>query len=73
MRSHMEVVLNQRPLAHRNIYGGILWRIFLRGPGIAENGKVVQVAVVRVNSTGTIWESTNPWLRFVRIKGFGEN
>jgi len=37
----MEVVLDQRFLAHRNIYGGILLRISLRSPGVAEYGKVV--------------------------------
>jgi hypothetical protein len=69
----MEVVLNQRLLAHRNIYGGILRRISLRGPIVAENGKVVQVAVIPANSRSTIWESTNPWLRFVRIRNIGEH
>lgn len=69
----MEVVLNQRLLAHRNIYGGILRRISLRGPGIAENGKVVQVVVIPANSSSTPWESANPWLCFVRIRDVSEN
>ena len=56
----MEVVLNQGHLAHRNIYGGILWRISLRGPGITENGKVVQIAEVPANRRSPTWESTNP-------------
>lgn len=69
----MEVVLNQWYLAHRDIYGGILRRISLRGPGIAENGKVVQAAEIPANSSCTIWEGTNPWLRFVRMINIGEN
>jgi len=69
----MEIVLNQRSLAHRNIYGGNLRRIPLRGLRIAENGKVVQVAVIPANSRSAIWESTNPWLRFMRIRNIGED
>ena len=73
MKAHMEVILNQRHLAHRNIYGGILRRISVRCPSIVENGKVVQVTVVPANSRTAIWESTHPWLCFVRIINIGEN
>ena len=65
MKAHMEAVLNQRPLAHRDIYRGILRWISLRGPGIAENGKIVQVAEILANSSSTTWESTDPWLHHV--------
>jgi len=45
----------------------------LRGSGIVENGKVVQVAVIPGDKTTTSWESTDPWLRFVRIRNIDEN
>ena len=53
----MEVGLNQRHLAHRNVHRGIRLRISFASPGIVENGEVVHVAEI---STRNIWERTNP-------------
>jgi hypothetical protein len=55
----MEGGLNQRLLAHRNVLGGIRRRISLRGPGIVENGKIVQVIEIKF-PTHKMWERTNP-------------
>jgi hypothetical protein len=51
----VEVCLNKRFLADRDVDGRIYGRIFLGGPCVAENGKIVEVTEIPAR-----WKRTNP-------------
>jgi hypothetical protein len=61
--THMEVGLDKRILADRNVHGRIYRRILIRGSCVAENGKIIKVAEISTRGS-----RTNPCLRHVRLR-----